>query len=389
MNILQITSDWKWTGPAEPMLLVLEALRFRGHQVSLVCPEAAEAREAGLAAMARQRGVANRLELMRARGARWWRDSGDASRLSAFIAEAAIDIVHTWHTRDHVLAWRAVRGQRPGGRTVVVRSLAAAERLSGAPWNRLLFGSGCDGLLCAGERAVEQNTRLRAGRPISAWLGAVSLERFAPGMHEPEDLRSLRRSLGLGDPSPGGVIGVVARVQRHRRFDLLLRAMKELVATHPGARLLVVGRGTHLESVARRPAAELGLRDHVVFAGYRRQDYAAVLAVIDVLTFLVPGSDGTCRAVLEAAASGIPCVATRRGILPEIVLHGETGVIVEEDPAALAAVWRRLLDDSEERRRLGEAARRRAETAFASECAAERVEQLYAAALTGRATHRS
>ena len=43
VNILQITSDWKWTGPAEPMLLVLEALRLRGHQVSLVCPEAADA----------------------------------------------------------------------------------------------------------------------------------------------------------------------------------------------------------------------------------------------------------------------------------------------------------------------------------------------------------
>ena len=371
------------------MLLVLEALRLRGHQVSLVCPEAANTREPGLAVMARQRGIENHLDLMRARGVRWWRDSRDTSRLRALISDAAIDVVHTWHTRDHVLAWRAVRGQRSGSRPAVVRSLAAAEQLSGTPWNRLLFGSGCDGLLCAGERAVEQNERLRAGRPISAWLGAVALERFAPGAHEPADLRSLRRSLGLEDSSPGGVIGVVARVQRHRRFDLLLRAMKELVVTHPGARLLVVGRGTHLESIARRPAAELDLGDHVVFAGYRREDYAAVLATIDVLTFLVPGSDGTCRAALEAAASGVPCVATGRGILPEIVLHGETGVIVEEDPAALAAVWRRLLDDGEERRRLGEAARRRAETAFASERAAERMEQLYAAALTGRVNHRS
>ena len=66
-----------------------------------------------------------------------------------------------------------------------------------------------------------------------------------------------------------------------------------------------------------------------------------------------------------------------------VVIDGETGVIVDEDPAALAAVWRRLLDNGEERRRLGEAARRRAETVFAGECAAERLEQLYAAALTG------
>ena len=61
----------------------------------------------------------------------------------------------------------------------------------------------------------------------------------------------------------------------------------------------------------------------------------------------------------------------------------------DADPAALAAVWRRLLDDGEERRRLGEAARRRAETAFASARAAERMERLYAAALGGRVNRRS
>ena len=53
-----------------------------------------------------------------------------------------------------------------------------------------------------------------------------------------------------------------------------------------------------------------------------------MLRASDVFTFLVPGSDGTCRALLEAAACGIPAV-TRRGALPEIVLHGETGLVVE------------------------------------------------------------
>jgi glycosyltransferase involved in cell wall biosynthesis len=94
----------------------------------------------------------------------------------------------------------------------------------------------------------------------------------------------------------------------------------------------------------------------VVFAGYRDADYAEVLRAMDVFTFLVPGSDGTCRALLEAAACGIPAVTTRRGALPEIVREGETGILSDEDPAALARAWLRLLSDAPLRERLAAAA---------------------------------
>ena len=67
----------------------------------------------------------------------------------------------------------------------------------------------------------------------------------------------------------------------------------------------MLGRGTHLDEVAVAPARELGIADRVVFAGYHRRDYAAILRAMDLLCFLVPGSDGSCRAVLEAAGSGL------------------------------------------------------------------------------------
>ena len=60
---------------------------------------------------------------------------------------------------------------------------------------------------------------------------------------------SVRESLDLEDDDL--VIGIVARVQRKRRFDLLLAAMQRLAARQPRARLLIIGRGTHLEKVAR------------------------------------------------------------------------------------------------------------------------------------------
>ncbi|HSJ97865.1 MAG TPA: glycosyltransferase family 4 protein, partial [Myxococcota bacterium] len=140
----------------------------------------------------------------------------------------------------------------------------------------------------------------------------------------------------------------------------------------------------HREELAERPAAALGIADRVVFAGQREADYPAVLRALDLLTFLVPGSDGTCRAVLEAAACGLPAVTSRRGALPEIVVDGETGLLATEEPATLAAAWETLLADEPRRRAFGAAARRRAEALFAPHRFADTSERLYDAALRRR-----
>ncbi len=129
----------------------------------------------------------------------------------------------------------------------------------------------------------------------------------------------------------------------------------------------------------RKSPRRLGIHDRVVFAGYRRDDYAEVLRSIDVFTLLVPGSDGGCRALLEAAASGIPAVTTARGALPEIVVDGETGFVVEEEAQALARAWGRLLADSARRAEMGAAARRRALREFSGAKYADVVDRLYRA----------
>ncbi len=416
MRIVQITSDWKWTGPAEPMLRLADGLAARGHDVALACPEAPVGRE-GVAAHARAAGREPALLLERGRGVHPWRDRRDAHRLARFLADGDFDLAHAWHSRDHALLLCARHaspllrrlphggglpgGARHGGRLPgdarhggrlpgharrggrlpgharrdhaprIVRSLASAEPLSAAPWNRWLFGPGCDGLWCVSPGAAQRNANVRGGRPCAGGFGAVDVERFQPAPADP----GVRKELGL-DPEDR-VVGIVARAQRHRRFELLLEAARRLFERDVRARLLVVGRGTHRADVAEEPARRLGLGDRVVFAGYRKGDYADVLRAIDVFTLLVPGSDGTCRAVLEAAACGIPAVTLGRGALPEIVVDGETGFVVEEDPDALAGAWARLLGDRARAAELGTAARRRAESLFAPERMAEGVETLY------------
>jgi L-malate glycosyltransferase len=369
LRILQLTSDWKWTGPAEPMLRLAEAQRARGHTVAMVYPGAPADANRSVAAEAEAAGFGSAMAMDRRRGVHPLGDRADAVRLRELVRSQAIDVVHCWHTRDHLLAWRAARGRRND--TAIVRSYRSAERIARTPWNRWLFGPATDGLLCVSPETARGNAALRGGRPIAGAFGAVDLARFQPAKPDP----GVRASLGLAPEHE--VIGIVARVQRHRRFDLLLAAAQQLFARRPNARLLVVGRGTHREQVAERPAAQLGIADRVVFAGYRAGDYADVLRAIDVFTFLVPGSDGTCRALLEAAACGIPAVTTRRGALAEIVVDGETGVLADETPEALASAWEGLLAEPAWRAALGAAASRRAQRLFTPESLADAVLRLY------------
>jgi glycosyltransferase involved in cell wall biosynthesis len=137
--------------------------------------------------------------------------------------------------------------------------------------------------------------------------------------------------------------------------------------------------------VLEEPVAARGLQNVVIRAGYRGDDYRDVLSLFDALVFLVPGSDGSCRAVLEAMALEIPVIASARGVLPEIVLDGETGRIVAEQPAALADAFVDVWREPASWRALGKAARRRVLEHHTPALAAERLERFYAQLASGSA----
>jgi glycosyltransferase involved in cell wall biosynthesis len=97
-----------------------------------------------------------------------------------------------------------------------------------------------------------------------------------------------------------------------------------------------------------------------------------------VFALMGAGSDESCRAALEAMAAGRPVLAARVGALPDAVVHGETGLLLDEpSPAAVSASLARLLSGPEEARAMGEAGRRRALFLFTSERHAEAMEALY------------
>ena len=110
---------------------------------------------------------------------------------------------------------------------------------------------------------------------------------------------------------------------------------------------------------------KLALTDVVVFTGYREEDLPEVLAALDVSVLLAPGSEGSCRAALEAMAMAKPVVAGRVGALADIVLHGETGLLIDPSaPTDLAQAICMLLRSPEQARHMGVRGRDRMEACF-------------------------
>jgi glycosyltransferase involved in cell wall biosynthesis len=166
-----------------------------------------------------------------------------------------------------------------------------------------------------------------------------------------EDATDLRQEFGLPVGVP--VIGTVGRLTGLKRQDVLLRGFARL--QHPTARLLIVGDGPAREELVSL-AANLGVTDRVVFAGYRDRP-ERTLATMDVFA-LTSDSEGMPLSILEAGAAGRPVVASRVGGVPELVAHGRTGLLFPAgDDAALAGCLDRLLRDRPLAETLGEAGR--------------------------------
>ena len=126
-----------------------------------------------------------------------------------------------------------------------------------------------------------------------------------------------------------------------------------------------------------RVADQLGIREQVVFCGFHPQP-AEIVAALDV--FLLSSlHEGISMSLLEALALGVPVVVTNVGGNPEVVRHGETGLLVPpQDDQALADACGILLDDPELRRQLADRGKSLVQQRFSKEAMAEKVYRVYA-----------
>jgi len=181
-------------------------------------------------------------------------------------------------------------------------------------------------------------------------LNAVPVERFTLTAAR---RRQARLTLGLSDDAL--VVGCVGRLVELKNHVALIRLWPQVMQRHPKARLVLVGDGPLRDTLSQQ-AHLAGVAEHVLLAGLH-PNVADLLPAFDL--FALPSfTEGVSIALLEAAATGLPVLASAVGGNVEVVQDGVTGRLFDvKSEAALAAALLALLDDADARRAMGEAGR--------------------------------
>jgi glycosyltransferase involved in cell wall biosynthesis len=225
-----------------------------------------------------------------------------------------------------------LRGRRPPG-------LVSVHGVAEEDWPgtvRLLRASGLPAVACGpGVAAALEQHGLP---PLTTVVNAVG----------PAPPAADRSELGL---EPGTrLVLAVGRLAEQKNHALAIAALPQV----PNATFAIAGEGP-LRAELERLATETGVADRVRFLGIRT-DARALMGAADVV--VMPSRwEGLPLSALEALASGTPLVATDVRGLRELVVDGRDALLVPEDPDALAAALRQVLDDPELARRLGDAGR--------------------------------
>jgi len=177
------------------------------------------------------------------------------------------------------------------------------------------------------------------------------------------------------------VIALVGRIAEWKGQHIFIAAAAQARLQFPQVRFWIVGAPlfgeSEYEQSLHRQVSELNLEDSVNFLGFQ-EDIPAILAQVDIVVHASTLGEPFGQVVIEGMAAGKPIIATDGGALPEIVLPGETGLLVPMGNAvAMADAIRELLSHPEQAMAMGDAGRLRVRRRFTISHTARRLEDIY------------
>jgi glycosyltransferase involved in cell wall biosynthesis len=321
MKCLHLFSDWKWTGPAEPVVSLCEALATQGIDVRLAfrtAPPDYRQRTVGKEVAKRNVPIYDGFRLNRYFSPRDW--FFDFRAIGRYTVRQGIDVVHSHLTHDHAEAALALFGLRR--RPLLVRTDHKRDALEDGFFMRRLLRR-TDGLAAYGKTIIGSDIA-RFDYPQDRTTVLSPGVRPFSGLTE-----SLKASLGVATDEK--VIGVIGRLKPDRGFDVILKAFKLVRERTDKVKLVIVGRSSQIEESVRKPIAAFGLDKDVILAGYRLEDYFSMISTFDLFVMMRAGSDGTARALREVMSMGKPAIVSDRGMLPELVKDGYNGYVVADE----------------------------------------------------------
>ena len=346
LNVLQLIPTLDRSGAEKQMVLLAKGLpkdRFRVEAAALtrLGPLEGELREAGIPVTL----IRKSLKI----------DPFALQRLTRFMKAGRFDVVQTWVFAANSYGRVAARRARV---PVVVTAEMAVDLWKSRGHlaiDRRLAGW-CDKVVGNSHAVVDFYRKAGLPEEKLAMIYSGIAPEPAPGVDRDE----VRRSFGW--PAEAPLVVFAGRLMAQKNVKTLIDALDILQHVRPGVRALIVGDGPE-RSVLEETAHDYQLDERVKFLGHRG-DLARLVAAADMLV-LPSLYEGLPNVVLEAMQLGKPVVATAAPGTTEVVVDGETGLLVPlRNPPALAKAIRTLVDAPELARKMGEAGRVRAEAEF-------------------------
>ncbi|NLP12763.1 glycosyltransferase [bacterium] len=375
LKILQLRSHAGFYGVEKVVVELSAGLQAMGHRVTVGIIQHAQQRDSTFRSMVEKEGLACRLFTTVSPF-----DRHTIRQVSEFIKNEQPNIIHSHGYKADFVAWMAGR------------PLQASLISSCHPWldtddNRraALYALIDKLILLRFDRVVAVSEQVRwechvgplRRRDIPVIANGVAMSSAVAAA----ETKSIRQELNI--PCGHLLIGCVARLTREKGHLFLLKAFADVVRrTVSPAVLLLLGDGLEKEPL-QQACQELGLQDRVHFLGHRA-DVPALLHQLDL--FILPSlSEGIPMALLEAMAAAVPVLSTMVGGIPDILDHGQAGVLVPPgDAPALAAALLELIHDRTLREALAQRGHLRVETAFSRTSMCQRYAAQYAALLRQR-----
>jgi len=311
-------------------------------------------------------------------------DLAAVGRLRREFRDRRVDVVHTHSSKAGILGRLAARR---AGVPVVVHTVHGWSFNDTQPWPvratyralERIAARWTDRLVVVSSRNADVGLAHGIGRPdryVTVHSGIA-----ADVYRRPRGVRaSVRAALGYGPDDL--VVATVGNLKPQKAPLDFVAAAARIAAEEPRARFFLVGDGPLAGEVEARGAA-LGLGGRVRLLGWR-DDVADLLQAMDVF-LLTSRFEGLPRSVLQAMAAGVPVVATAVDGTPEVIVDGESGLLVPPaDPAAAARAVLRMLSEPGLADRCRAGATRALTEAFDIDRMVRDLEALYLGALRGR-----
>ena len=355
-RILHIDSQKYWRGGQQQVLYLACGLKEKGHCCFLSCPPDSPLRKKG-----EEKG----LELFPVKMRGEW-DIIAIRKLSKFIKEKNIQIIHLHSARAHTLGWLATR-LMSGIKKVVSRRTEfhiKKNLLSITKYRKI------DRIIAISKQVrkilIEDKIPEEKIKVIYSGINYKNFEGLN-GKYLYKELRlNHRRKLV-------GTVGSLTPDKGHKYF---LNACAEVKKNFPSIQFLIIGEGKLKKSLIHL-SRKLNLEDSVIFTGFRN-DVPQLLSLLDV--FVLPSqTEGLGTSFLEAMASGLPIVATKTGGIPEVVKEGINGILVPlNSVSSLANGILRLLKDEKLAKEYGKAGERIVKETFDIDHTINQTERVYA-----------